>query len=138
MKTWFTFKVFGTQALGAVISRNCALARYLESLAQANPELELLAPVELHIVCFRYRGAHMNEHAMDRVNSEIVIRLQESGVVAPSSTLLKGRVAIRAAITNHRTTRTDVDALVESVICAGRSIASYPIASLALQPQEAI
>lgn len=125
LKTWFTFKVFGTQALGTAISRNCALARYLESCVEANPELELLAPVELHIVCFRYRGEHMSEEHMDRLNSDIVIRLQESGVIAPSSTMLRGRIAIRAAITNHRTTRSEIDALVDSTVQAGRLLNAY-------------
>ena len=56
LKTWFTLKVYGTDALGAVISRTCALARYLEGRIRESPELELLAPVELNIVCFRYRA----------------------------------------------------------------------------------
>lgn len=133
LKTWFTFKVFGTQMLGAVISRNCALARQLEWLVCDNPKLELLAPVELHIVCFRYRGERISENTIDRVNSEIVIRLQESGIVAPSTTLLNGRVAIRAAITNHRTTRSDIETLVNSTIRLGDSIEARR-----LQFQEAI
>ncbi len=133
LKTWFTFKVFGTQALGAVISQNCALARYLEFLIGANAELELLAPVELHIVCFRYCRNDLGEEELDRVNSEIVIRLQESGVVAPSVTLLRGRVAIRAAITNHRSTRADIEALVDCAVRAGRSIESRQP-----EPQEAL
>ncbi len=100
---------------------------------EATPELELLAPVELHIVCFRYRRDDLDEEELDRVNSEIVIRLQESGVVAPSATLLKGRVAIRAAITNHRTTRADIEALVDCAVRAGRSIESRQP-----EPQEAL
>lgn len=117
LKTWFTFRVFGSEALGAAISNTCALARYLEERIRETPELELLAPVELQIVCFRYRAANPN-----RVNSEIVLRLQEAGEVAPSSTLLNGCVAIRAALTNHRTLRSDVDTLLESVLAAGRAI----------------
>jgi aromatic-L-amino-acid/L-tryptophan decarboxylase len=51
-KTWFTLKVHGTAAIGASISRTCALARHLENIVIATPKLELLAPVELNIVCF--------------------------------------------------------------------------------------
>jgi glutamate/tyrosine decarboxylase-like PLP-dependent enzyme len=83
-----------------VISRTCALARYLERRIAETPELELLAPVELNVVCFRYRA----EDAQ-RINPRIVIELQESGVVAPSTTIIDGRLAIRAAIVNHRTGR---------------------------------
>src|SRR6185437_2841533 len=97
LKTWFTLKVYGTDAIGEVISRTCALARYLESRIAATPELELLAPVQLSIVCFRYRGPDSN-----RLNADIVIDLQESGIAAPSTTMIGNQFAIRAAIINHR------------------------------------
>ena len=102
---------------GSVDFRTCALARYLESRIAATPELELLAPVELNIVCFRYRAADAQ-----RVNSRIVIELQESGVVAPSTTVLEGRLAIRAAIVNHRTGRSEIDMLVEKTVALGRAL----------------
>ncbi len=56
LKTWFTFKVYGADALGAAIARTCELARYLENRIAQTPELELAAPVELNMVCFRYRA----------------------------------------------------------------------------------
>lgn len=109
LKTWFTLKTFGTERLGEVITRSCALAKYLEARVLAEPRLELLAPVNLNIVCFRYRAA-------DEINREIVADIQESGVAAPSSTTLAGKFAIRAAIVNHRTNETDIDALVSAVL----------------------
>lgn len=109
LKTWFTLKTFGTDRLGAAIARSCALAKYLEARVLAEPRLELLAPVNLNIVCFRYR-------ADDAVNREIVADVQESGIAAPSSTTLDGRFAIRAAIVNHRTEESDIDALVAAVL----------------------
>jgi glutamate/tyrosine decarboxylase-like PLP-dependent enzyme len=117
LKVWFTLKVYGTEALGASISRCCALARYLEERIAATPELELIAPVELNIVCFRYRTEDTN-----RVNDAIVVALQESGVVAPSTTRIAGRTAIRAAIVNHRTSRAEIDALVDGVLAQGRTL----------------
>jgi glutamate/tyrosine decarboxylase-like PLP-dependent enzyme len=117
LKVWFTLKVYGTEALGASISRCGALARYLEERIAATPELELMAPVELNIVCFRYRAEDTN-----RVNDAIVVALQESGVVAPSTTRIKGRTAIRAAIVNHRTSRAEIDALVDGVLALGSAL----------------
>jgi glutamate/tyrosine decarboxylase-like PLP-dependent enzyme len=111
LKTWFTLKTYGTEKLGAVITRCCALARYLEARVLAEPQLELLAPVNLNIICFRYRGDDA-----DKVNGEIVINLQESGIAAPSTTVLDGRLAIRAAIVNHRTGVCDIDRLVVAVL----------------------
>jgi glutamate/tyrosine decarboxylase-like PLP-dependent enzyme len=111
LKTWFTLKTYGTDRLGAIITRTCALAGYLEARILAEPRLELMAPVQLNIVCFRYRAADAN-----RVNGDIVIDIQESGVVAPSTTLLGGELAIRAAIVNHRTDTRDIDALISAVL----------------------
>jgi len=50
--------------------------------------------------------------------------LQESGVVAPSTTRIGGRTAIRAAIVNHRTSRAEMDALVEGTLVQGRALAA--------------
>ena len=114
LKTWFTLKTYGTEKLGAVITRCCALARYLEARIRAEPRLELLAPVQLNIVCFRYRADDA-----DMVNGEIVVNLQESGIAAPSTTVLDGRLAIRAAIVNHRTDVVDIERLVAAVLQFG-------------------
>lgn len=119
LKTWFTFKVYGTDGLGAVISRTCALARYLESRIASEPKLELLAPVQLNIVCFRYRGAHFSAEDANDLNAGIAADLHESGIAAPSTTMLDGDLAIRAAIVNHRTDARDIDAMVDAVVAFG-------------------
>ena len=111
LKTWFTLKTYGTEKLGAIITRSCALAGYLEARILAEPRLELLAPVQLNIVCFRYRAVDADE-----VNRNIVVDIQESGIAAPSTTVLDGRLAIRAAIVNHRTDICDIDALIAAVL----------------------
>jgi glutamate/tyrosine decarboxylase-like PLP-dependent enzyme/Flp pilus assembly protein TadD/glutathione synthase/RimK-type ligase-like ATP-grasp enzyme len=117
LKTWFTLKVYGAEALGASIARTCELARYLENRIAQTPELELAAPVELNIVCFRYRAEEAH-----RVNARIAVELQESGVAAPSTTVIGGKLAIRAAIVNHRTQPADLDVLVERTVALGHSL----------------
>jgi glutamate/tyrosine decarboxylase-like PLP-dependent enzyme len=122
LKVWFTIKVLGTDALGASIAHCCQLASYLEERIAKTPELELLAPVELNLVCFRYRAKELNEADSDRLNQEIVFALQESGIVAPSTTIIEGRLAIRAAIVNHRTGQSEIDALIENTLLLGHSM----------------
>jgi glutamate/tyrosine decarboxylase-like PLP-dependent enzyme len=130
LKTWFTLKVHGAEALGAVISRTCAVARYLESRIAETPELELLAPVELNVVCFRYRA----ENAQ-LINRRIVIELQESGVAAPSTTVIDGLLAIRVAVVNHRTGKREIDLLVDKTVALGRAIQASAAQSGLPQPQ---
>ena len=119
LKTWFTLKVYGTDTLGAMISRTCELARYLEIKVATSRELELLAPVSLNIVCFRHRGDDP-----DRLNAKIVADLHESGIAAPSTTIIGDRLAIRAAIVNHRTEPRDIDALLKAVLKFGAAAAA--------------
>ena len=111
-----------------MITRTCALAQYLEARILAEPRLELLAPVELNIVCFRYRADDAN-----RVNGEIVIDLQESGIAAPSTTLIDGQLAIRAAIVNHRTDIGDIDALISAVLEFGARRSRSPDEAVRLE-----
>lgn len=117
LKAWFTIKAYGAEGLGGIIAKTCALARYMQARIEAEPELELLAPVALNIVCYRYRCTDA-----DRVNAGIVVALQESGVAAPSTTVIDGRLAIRAAIVNHRTGERDIDALLAATLAHGREL----------------
>ena len=114
LKTWFTIKVYGAEKLGRVISNTCTLAQYLKQRIEAEPMLELLAPVALNIVCFRYRSADANQ-----INADLAVALQESGIAAPSTTTINGQLAIRAAIVNHRTTASDIDALINATLELG-------------------
>jgi aromatic-L-amino-acid decarboxylase len=115
LKTWVTLRVHGTRRLGEMMGETCRIARHLAARVAAEAELELLAPVPLNIVCFRYRHGDA-----DRVNASIVADLQVSGIAAPSSTRIDDKLAIRAAIFNHRTQEHDVDRLVDAVLRLGR------------------
>jgi len=124
LKIWFAFKENGTRRLGRMVEKNCRQARYLARLVEATPALELLARPTLNIVCFRYRNPRMAEKEIDRVNRDIVADLQERGIAAPSTTRIRGRLAIRVAITNHRSMREDFDWLVKSVLQLANELAS--------------
>jgi aromatic-L-amino-acid decarboxylase len=121
LKTWFTFKVYGAEKLGQMISHSCALARYLQQRIEAEPTLEVLAPASLNIVCFRLRcsaanSAENSEAISEAVNRRLLLAIQESGIAAPSSTKIHGRFAIRAALFNHRSTVENIDALLDAVL----------------------
>ncbi|MFZ6772049.1 pyridoxal phosphate-dependent decarboxylase family protein [Undibacterium sp. SXout7W] len=131
LKTWFTITVFGTEKMGRSMAHTCYLARYLATQVAAHSELELLAPVTLNIVCFRYhpdRTDHPNHQItaeqLDELNRDIVADLHESGIAAPSTTTIQGKAAIRAAIVNHRTMQQDIDALIAAVLHHGNIRAS--------------
>ncbi len=120
LKVWFALKEHGTRKLGQAIEENCRLAQELGARIGDHSDLELLAPVALNIVCFRYGHAGLAPADLDRLNSEIVADLQESGLAAPSTTRLGGRTAIRVNITNHRTRPADLAVLIDAIVAIGR------------------
>jgi aromatic-L-amino-acid decarboxylase len=124
LKVWMSLKEHGIEKYGRLIRQNVAQARYLAAQVDRTPELERLAPVPLNIVCFRFRVGGLGDEALNRLNQEMLLRLHESGIAAPSYTTIDGRYAIRVAITNHRTVRADFDLLVQTVVRIGRELAA--------------
>jgi aromatic-L-amino-acid decarboxylase len=89
----------------------------MQQRIETMPLLELMAPVTLNIVCFRYCS-----DSADLINTQLATALQESGIAAPSTTTIKGHVAIRAAIVNHRTDTRDIDALLQATLVLGEEL----------------
>jgi glutamate/tyrosine decarboxylase-like PLP-dependent enzyme len=121
LKVWMSLHAHGTAIYGRLIEQNVRQARYLEQRISEEPRLELVAPVPLNVVCFRYRG-EFAEAELNHVNQELLLRLQESGRVVPSSTVLQGKFALRVALTNHRTRLSDIDELIAATLDLGRAI----------------
>ncbi|HTJ25910.1 MAG TPA: aminotransferase class V-fold PLP-dependent enzyme [Candidatus Limnocylindria bacterium] len=116
LKLWFTMRHFGVERLAAVVARTCELAGALAARVEADPALELLAPVPLNVVCFRVHPTGMeDEAALDALNAAIAVAVQESGEAVPSTTRIGGRLALRACIINHRTVEEDLDVLLAAV-----------------------
>ena len=112
LKVWMSLKEQGVDRIGRVISRNVAQAKYLEQLIAEHDDLEILAPVSLNAVCYRFVDPDLSEDELDALNEEILLRIQESGSAVPSHTFIDGKFAIRVCITNHRTEARDIKQLV--------------------------
>lgn len=119
LKAWMSMKQQGTDRIGAVIGQNIEQARYLSEKVDAHPELERLAPTSLNIVCYRFIADGLDGSALDSLNQEVLVRIQESGFAIPSQTVLQGRFAIRVNITNHRTILADLDQLLDETLRHG-------------------
>jgi aromatic-L-amino-acid decarboxylase len=122
LKVWFMLKQFGTRELGKMIAQNCHQARYLAACIRDLPDLELLVEPVLNIVCFRFIDANLTNEQTDDLNRAIVAELQEEGIAAPSTTMINGKLAIRVAITNHRSRREDFSMLLEHVVRLGKQL----------------
>lgn len=122
LKVWMMLRHHGVDAFGHILDRTVALARYLTSLIADQPDLVLTAPTATTVVCFRHAPGGMDEAALRAHNTEIMLRLQESGVAVISDTTIRDRHCLRVAICNHRTRDEDLDLLVREVLRIGADL----------------
>ena len=124
LKIWMALKEHGVEKFGRLIDQDVEHAHALSALIEAEPDLELVAPTNINIVCFRYRSPGLNSGALKELNTEIMLRLQEEGLAALSDTTVHGEHCLRAAINNHRTREEDLELLVRETVRLGRAIAA--------------
>ena len=122
LKVWMSIKEHGRAKYAAMIAQNNRHAAYLAALVEQNPYLELTAPLSMSITCFRMIQPGWGEEALQMLNKEILLRLQEEGIASPSSTILNGKYTLRVANTNQRTRKEDMELLVREVLRLGKSI----------------
>jgi aromatic-L-amino-acid decarboxylase len=122
LKVWMALKVHGADYFGKTITMNVEQARYLAQLVDASPNLERTAPVPLNIVCFRYVQEGLSEEALNALNEELLIRLQESGIALVSNATIEGKYSLRMANVNHRSQYADFDVLAQTVIDLGHEL----------------
>jgi aromatic-L-amino-acid decarboxylase len=125
LKVWMTMMQFGLNGYKAAIEESLALARYLADHVRSAPDLALMAPPGLSVVCFRFvDAAAADEASAAALNRTLLERLQLGGEAFITSTELRGQFVLRACIVNHRSTRGDVDRLVAEVRRIGAELAT--------------
>jgi aromatic-L-amino-acid/L-tryptophan decarboxylase len=129
LKVWAILSYYGARRVGEAIADDCALAEYMAGRVRASEEFELMAPVALGICCFRYvpeaarrelgaASVEERERAnarLDELNARVMRRVQRGGEAYLSNAVLRGRFALRASVTNFRTTRRDIDLTLDVV-----------------------
>jgi len=123
LKIWLTLRYYGTQRIAQAISEDNALAGYMGQQVEEAADFELLAVPELSICCFRYippslQGKSLDDASnavVDKLNNEIMLTVQRGGQAYISSATLRGKFALRACITNFRTTRADIDQTLDVI-----------------------
>ena len=109
LKLWLSLGYFGVDAFREAIDRALDLARAAERMVRDEPELELISPAQLGIVCFKRRFADTPEEwQRARLNAALVGQFEQAGLGLVSSTSLGGRYAIRLCVLNHTTREDDI------------------------------
>ena len=122
LNLWLLIKYVGARLLGEAIAQNMACARRLEELVNASQDFEMLCPVGLSIVCFRYRPKEFAGD-LNRLNERILVNLQRGGSSYVSNAQIGDAFALRACVLNHRTTLRDMETLLEDIRHAAHELA---------------
>ena len=122
LKVWMSLKEHGSERFGRMISRNVDQAYYLGALVNQYQDLELIAPIGMDIVCFRYNPGSLSLDELNALNKEIKLQIEERAIALPGYTTINGMYCIRCAISSHRVTNEDFDELVKSVSIIGKEL----------------
>ena len=123
LKLWLSLRYHGMAAFREAIRCDLEHARLLKKLIEEEPKLEFLAAGELSAVCFRYGCEGASEQELNRINAEILRKVDyERGRVYISNATIGGKFALRACFVNHRTENEDVAEIVREVLAAGAEV----------------
>ena len=116
LKLWLSLRYHGLSAFRKSIQKDLDYAQLTADLIRKEPRLELLAPVTLSAVCFRW------SNSTDDFNQRLMKRVVQRGRVFLSNATIHGQFALRVCFVNHRTTEADVHAIIEETIAAAAEL----------------
>jgi len=111
LKLWFVVRSYGVAGLQALVRKHVALARELAGWIERSPDFELMAPVPLGLVCFRYNPPKLgsDDVQLDELNRALLTQVNATRRVHLTHTRLGGRYVIRMAIGQRQTEREHVE-----------------------------
>ena len=108
LKLWFVLRYYGREAIADMIRKQIAWVQELALDIARDPRFEIMAPAPLSVVCFRQK-------ASDEENQALLERVNASGEVFISHTVLNRKFTLRIAVGNMGTTRRHVQRAWELV-----------------------
>jgi glutamate/tyrosine decarboxylase-like PLP-dependent enzyme len=122
VKPYLLLRANGSDKYRKLIQQNIDHINYLADLIEKKPDMEVCAPVESNIVCFRYKPRGLGEEQLVKLNRAIIAALGEITRGVVSDTQIKGKYMLRACNVNHRSSMKDFDWLVAEVERLGEKL----------------
>ena len=96
LKLWFVMRSYGLEGLRSKIRLDIALGQWLKETITSTDNFEVVAPVPLNLVCFRLKPAGMEDEVLlNQLNQKLLSRLNVSGKILLTQTILDGKFIIR-------------------------------------------
>lgn len=102
LKLWFVLRYYGVEGIQRMVREHIRMAGIFRDWVEEHPLFELMAPVDLSLVCFRLNDGR-DEDALNSLNKELIERINETGKVLLTQTTLKGKFVLRMAIATRTT-----------------------------------
>jgi aromatic-L-amino-acid decarboxylase len=110
LKLWFVLRSFGVEGLQQKIRHHLSLAKNLKQDIEQHEHFEILAPVPLNTICFRFHPDHIaDEQKLNELNETLLNQIQESGKIFLTHTKLDGKYTIRIVLGNTNLEHRHVD-----------------------------
>jgi aromatic-L-amino-acid decarboxylase len=116
LKLWFVLRSFGVEGISVLIRKHINLAKDQASIINEHPDFELMAPLTMNTICFRYNPGNMVVDELNRANETLMYRLNKSGKMLFSHTRLKEQYTIRWVIGQTRVEREHLDNAWEQIL----------------------
>ena len=125
LKVWIALQRYGADGIGSVYDHLCATTAALHEAVTRHPNFDAPHAPDCNIVCFRWVGDRSRDDAtLDRINLEGRERYNRSGAGWVTTTVLNGRRVLRVTVNNPRTTREDVEAVLNGLADQCETIAN--------------
>jgi len=95
LKLWSVIRMYGVEGLREKIRYHIKLAAELSELISHEPDFEMLAPLTINVVCFRFRPARLNDDEVNKINEELNHRLNDTGKIYLTHTVINGIYTLR-------------------------------------------
>ena len=122
LKLWMSFKIFGLESFRKAIARGITLAELSEKILLESPRWETVSPAQMGIIAFRYVPAGRSPAEIDAINQRLVDEMTSDGYAMVSSTVLRGRTALRMCTINPRTTEADIRETIQRLDRLGNKL----------------
>jgi aromatic-L-amino-acid decarboxylase len=126
LKAWMVFRAFGREGIASRLREHHRLAALFARWVTETPNFALAAPQRMGIVCFRFEPRELDVVHADRLNAEIVERVNASGRAYLTHTRLRGRTCMRVGIGNIATTEEHLRSVWELVRDQSLGVHSLP------------
>lgn len=108
LKLWFVIRSFGVEGIRSMVREHVRLAALFANWLEHDKRFEIMAPVQLTLVCFRLNPGALNKESLNRINKEFLDRINSNPSIFLTHTTLNGNFTIRMAIGSRTTTERHV------------------------------